>query len=94
MVNDGFIDTNGTIYTVLQGITTNVTGSWFLTLLFITMLVIALALAFRIPVEFTMLFMIPFFIVLMAFNGQFLAIGGVVLIYVGILLAKNFFFSR
>jgi hypothetical protein len=77
--------------TVLYYMTTDITGSLFLTLLIILLVIVAVALALRIPVEFTAVLIVPVMLVLMAYTSEFLAIGGLLLIYLGILTAKNFF---
>jgi len=80
----------GTIGIILKAATMNITGSEFLTYLGIILLVITFFLIFRIPIEATAVLIMPLLLVLMAFSGNLLAIGGAFLIYLGILLAKNF----
>jgi len=72
----------------------NITGSVFLTLLLIVMLIMAIAFLFRIPVEFTAIFILPMLLTFLAFESEFLSVTGVILIYLGILLAKNLLISR
>lgn len=91
---DYYINESGFIYGFVYYATTNVTGSLFLTLLFILLGLMAMAFAFRVPIEFTIIFLLPLVITLMAFNANFLALGGILLVWLGIILAKNFFFGR
>ena len=89
-----FINQSSTVFSVVNGITNNVTGDEFLTYLFIMLFVLMLAIAFRIPIEFTAIFFFPMFIVMAAYTGQYLSILGIAMIYLGILIGKNMFFSR
>lgn len=89
-----FFNSSDTFGQVLLYMTTDITGSLFISLLLIMVIMIAFALALRIPVEFTAILLIPLFLTLMAFSSDFLAIGGILLIYLGILTAKNFFLTN
>jgi len=71
--------------------TTNITGSLFLTLLCLVILIMAMFFMVRIPLEFTAILILPLLILLMSYGTGFAAIGGVFLIYIGLLLAGNFF---
>jgi len=88
-----FINESGLIASVLNHMTINVTGSTFLTLLAIVMGLIVIALMFRLPVEWTSIIVFPFLIVTAAFYTDFLPVLGVFVIYLGILVGKNFFFK-
>jgi len=90
-----FINETGFIGQIVADTTANVTGSLFLTLLSIVVILILIAVMLRIPIEFTAIFIMPLLIVLMSspYGGSFTAIGGVFLIYIGLLMAKNFFFK-
>jgi hypothetical protein len=78
---------------IIDAWTYNVTGDLFLTLLSLTIGLLALCLMFKIPIEFTAIILLPLFIVCMAYSSQFLAIGGLTLIYIGVLVAKWFIFK-
>ena len=69
---------------------TNLTGSLFLTVLIIFMLLIALSLLFRLPFEMLIPIVLPLFIVSMAYSSEFLAIGGLLLIYLAIIFTRRF----
>ena len=83
----------GTIGTMLQYTTSDVTGSLFLTLLGVVMLLLLFCFLFRIPVEFSAVLVLPLLLGLMAYMTEFVAIGGVFLIYLGVIVGKNFFFK-
>lgn len=90
MVN--YINMTGSIGNIYSGITYNITGSEFLTLLFIIILIMLFFMMFRIPVELSSVLILPLLIVVMAYSGEFFAITGLILIYLALLLAKNWFF--
>jgi len=70
----------------------DVTGSLFVTLLLITFFFIILAVAFRMPLELSAIFILPFLIVCASVEGQMWAVLGVFLIYTGVIVGKNIFF--
>lgn len=90
-----FFDETGIIYIVISKITQNITGNDTLSVLFIIILLMLLAFAFRIPIEFTALFVFP---LLIGFGAQagagFMPVLAIGIIYLSVLLAKNFFFWR
>lgn len=86
-----FINQTGTLGIIFNYATTNITGSPFLTLLFLTLIIMAFFMAFRLPVEASSLFILPMLLVYMSFFSEFIAVGGVFLIYIALILAKNFF---
>lgn len=88
-----FINETGTIGVIVQYATDTVTGSLFLTLLGIVIGLLVLCMLFRMPIEFSAIFVLPILLVGMAYFQEFVAIGGVTLIYLGIILGKNFFFK-
>lgn len=73
---------------VIQGITQDITGSLFFTLLMIVTFAVVVMLMFRIPVEFQALIIAPLLFTLMAYTGEFLAIGGVMLIFMAVVFAR------
>ena len=88
-----FIDTTSVIYPVYTGLI-DITGSVFLTLLMIVILFVLVSFIFRIPSEFTAIFILPMLLSILAYESEFMAVGGVILIYLGYLLGKNILVSR
>ena len=86
-----FINSTGTIGIIYQAVNTNITGSDFLTLLGLMFIIMLFFMSFRIPLEATAILILPLLIIFMAFNNDIFAVGGLVLIYLGILFAKNYF---
>jgi hypothetical protein len=78
----------GIIGVVIEGLTTDVTGSLFLTLLMLTTMIVIVMLMFRIPVEYHALIIAPLMLTLMAYTQEFMAIGGIMLIIMAIVFAK------
>lgn len=83
-----FNDT-GTIGIIINAVNTNITGSQFLTFLLIIAVILMFFLAFRIPLEASVLLVLPLILTFLAYSNDLYAVGGVVLIYVGVLWAKN-----
>jgi hypothetical protein len=88
-----FINTTETIGIILGSASTTTTGSLFGALLLVMIILIAMAFMFNIPLEFTAVLFLPLVLGCMAFYSQFLATGGVFLIYVSIIITKNFIFK-
>lgn len=87
------IDTTGIIYSFLATMTVNVTGSFFISTLLIAFFFMGICALFGIPLEFTAIILLPLHLGFLACLGtDWLAITGVILIYLGILLGKNLFF--
>jgi hypothetical protein len=84
------LNETGELGIFLQLMTLNLTGSLFLSLLFLVIGVIVVFAAFRIPIEATMIIVIPLLITIMAYTSEFLPVGGLIIIYVAFLFAKNF----
>ena len=83
-----FMNTTGTFYLIFSALTERI-GSPYLTMLTIFLILLLLCLIFRIPLEFTALFLLPLTIIMWAFDASWIALAGVWLIYLGIILAKN-----
>jgi len=86
-----FINETGVIGQIFMYASTNLTGSLFLSLLGIIILIIAIFMLFRIPIEFTAILILPIMIVFMAYESQMLVITGAFILYLGFLTAKNIF---
>lgn len=87
------INTTNGIGSMVVYLTNNVTGSLFLTLMFIVILVLAFAMILRVPMEFSAVFVLPLLIGIMAYYGEFVSVGGVFIIYLAIILSKNLWFK-
>ena len=85
-----FMNNSGTIGVIYTAFTNNVTGSEFLTLLFIMIFVIGAFMIFRLPMEISILFTLPLVLIMAAYSGEFYAAVGLILLYAGVLLAKYY----
>jgi hypothetical protein len=66
------------------------TGSEFISLLMIVIFIMVLGLAFGLPLEWTIIFIMPMLIAYMAVNAAFYPAGAVLLLYLSFVLAKYF----
>jgi hypothetical protein len=87
-----FINYTETIGQVVGNANSTLTGSLFLTMFIIFMVVLAITIFFGIRLEYTALLILPLLIGLMAFNGSWGGIVIVVLIYTAFIITKNFIF--
>jgi len=85
-----FINDTTSTGIVINFFTYNITGDLFGTLLIFLALFLAVAFLFRIPLEWTMPLILPLLIGYMAYSSQFLAVGGVILIYLAVVFTKMF----
>lgn len=81
---------SGIIPSVLDGFTSNVTGTTFLTLLIIFIILLVLALSLRLNFEFAIVLIFPIILVVGAFSGDIMGVVGMLGLILGIILAKNF----
>lgn len=79
----------GITQAVLEGITSNVTGNTFLTLMVLFVILLVLALAMRLTFEVAALLIFPIILVAAAFTGDVMGAVGLMGIVLGIILAKN-----
>ena len=85
-----FINETGFIGSVIAGFTTNITGNLLITFIAVFILLIGLFMMFRVPIESILVLVLPVVLVIMAYGtGGFLAVGGVIIIMLGVILAKN-----
>ena len=89
-----FLNDSGIIAGILTSGTLNVTGSIFLTLLFILLFLILIGIFFGIPLEFIAILIIPICIGTGAYYSIFLAPFGIILIYLSIIVAKNWLLNK
>ena len=90
-----FINETGASYVILTGLTNDVTGSLFISLLLIMVILLAIAMILKLPIESTAVFMIPFLLVVTAYYTEaWLSILGVFLLYLGVLIGKYFIFNK
>lgn len=87
------INTSNEIGTIIEYLTYNVTGDLFISLVCFMLVVMGLALAFRIPIEWTAVLIFPFLLAMVAMTGQFLPILGCFILFMAVLIAKNWWYG-
>lgn len=88
-----FINTTETIGIIMGEATAVTFGAMFLTLFFVLIVILAIALMFGIRLEYTAILVLPLVLVYMAYYSEFYATGGVLIIYLAFILTKNFIFK-
>lgn len=78
---------------VISGWTNYITGSDALTILFVFLFLLVIAMIFRIDVTIILIFLIPFTVVMMAYSLSAL-FGGVVLLAALVVLALGFYWIK
>ena len=81
------------IGTILMQTTETTTGQMFITLMIIMCLLIALAFALNIKLEFTVILFFPLLIAYSSYYSEFVAVLGCALIYLALILSKNWLFK-
>ena len=66
------------------------TGSEFISLMMIVVIIMVLGLAFPLPLEWTIIFIMPMLIAYMAVNAAFYPAGAVFLLYISFVVARYF----
>jgi hypothetical protein len=89
MVVDQCFGSSGVMVGILNGLI-DLTGNLFTAMLLVVLLVIVLCVALQLPLEISAIFILPFLLVCYACVPNFASVTGVVLIYLGIILGKNF----
>ena len=87
-----FMKWTDTIGQIISQGTITTTGSVVMTLFIIMLLLIVAAVMFSIPIEWTAIIILPLMISLMQYSKEFMGIGTVLILYLSLLLAKNFLF--
>jgi hypothetical protein len=90
MLSPYCLDNAGVIAGILNG-AVNLTGDYFSSMFLIVIFLILGTMALQLPMEVSAIFVLPFTIVCYACVPNFTAVTGVLLIYIGIVLAKNIF---
>lgn len=85
-----FINQSQILGRIIGEATAQSTGSIFLTLLFIMLFFVAIALLFGIRLEYTVIIVMPLLLSYATYYSEFVGLLLVVLIYMAIILTKNF----
>ena len=88
-----FINYDDSIGMLFQMVTDNLTGSEFLTILLIVLFLMGLTMAFRMPLEFSIVAVLPILLVSVFYVSNIFIVFGIGLIYLAIILGKKFFLN-
>jgi len=88
-----FINTTDIIGSILDAGTQNATGSLMATLLFILLFLVVICLMFGIPLEFISIIILPLCLSCASYYSDFFKPLIVILIYVSMIIAKNWLFK-
>ena len=84
-----FVNESGMIWSLTLA-SADVTGSIFLTMLLTVLFFIFLCMLFRMPLWASAMFVLPYMIMVLSFSADFLPVVGVMLLYLGLILAEVF----
>lgn len=87
------LNTSGTLGYAIWGLN-DITGSFYVSLFILFIIILAVTLVFKIPLEISGLLLLPLGFGFVVASGSFLPVVIVILIFLGIVLAKHFFFSN
>lgn len=88
-----FINCTESIGIIIGQATTTTTGSMFLTLMMVLLLLMAIGFMFGIRSEYLAIIILPLVLAYAAFYQEFMGTLAVILIYLSLILTKNFLFK-
>jgi hypothetical protein len=88
-----FMNQSGSIYQIYSSAVTNITGSEFVALLGLIIMIIAFFMLFNLPTEITAFIILPMLIIFGVYSQDLVGFLGLTIFYIGFLFAKNFFIS-
>jgi len=91
IMTDLFCNPTEIVCVMIQTLTTDVTGHIFLTLMLFIIAEMLIAALFKLPIEMSVILVLPTLIVFSAYISTFTTILGAALIWIGVIFAKNFF---
>lgn len=86
-----FINVTQTIGQVVTNANTTITGSMYITLLVVMLILIAICFLFSIPLSITAIIVLPLWLAYMAYYSDFIGGGMTILIYLAFVITKDFF---
>lgn len=88
-ISELFINNSTTVGAIAKGFSEDVGGNYFIAMFLVMLFLIIITLMFKLPIEASAILVLPFTILCYAFIPQFMAVTGVLLIYLAILVANN-----
>ena len=87
-----FLNTTGTLGTIITQATSGITGDIYLTLLGIFLVLLAISIMFGIPLEITGIFIFPYVILCATYYSNWIPLLVVFILYFAYLFTKRFIF--
>jgi hypothetical protein len=91
LCTNGFLNCSDTLGSVIYSATIHTTGNIFISMLFVILIMCAFAMLFSIRLEYTAIIILPLLLGLMAYSKEFIGFGVLILVYLAIVAAGNFF---
>ena len=85
-----FINTTETLGIIIGTATQTTTGNIFLTLLILMLFLVTVAMLFGIRLEFTAILILPILLSYMAYYGDYVGVGSVIIIYLALIFTTKF----
>ena len=86
-----YLNETSTIGIMLGNATQTTTGSIFLTMLILVIIIMALFMMFGVQLEYSSVLILPLLLALAAHYSQFMSALGAFFIYIAVVIAKNWF---
>jgi hypothetical protein len=87
------LNTNDTVGYAIWGMN-SITGSFYISLLVVFILLVGVAFIFRMPLEIVLILLLPLGIGFTVASGNFMPVLVTLLIFAGVIVAKKFFFNN
>lgn len=87
------VTNTGLLGNAFYSFTTYVSGDYFFTLFLIFLLFFFIGLMFRIKLKWMSIILVPISMYFMSLDPRFYPIGGLLLLFVGFIIVKNFWFQ-
>ena len=86
-----FINYSESIGQIVQALAVNVTGNLESALILIFILLFLILTTFKVPIDWILLMLLPFVLIMMAFNSALVGLGLLILFFLSIIFAVRFF---
>ena len=87
-----FINTTDVLGVIIATGTETTTGSLFISLLIFILFLMSVCVLFGVPLEFSVIIVLPLLLGCMSYYGDFIAIGTTFLIYLALIFTQKFIF--
>ena len=88
-----FLNTTSDMGSIIYANVLNISGSEFITIFIIFLLLLGCFYLFKVPIEWSLVFLLPMLIVIGAYNSIFLTILGLILFIISIIIVRNWWIT-